>query len=52
MVKKWVITIFDMPPRQTITDDVADIGKSGNLFPRADFSISQTNPDVKKDVSL
>lgn len=33
--KQWVVTTFDMPPHQSITDDVVSGGKSGNLSPQA-----------------
>jgi len=47
--RHWVVTTFDMPPRQTITDDAVLIGESGNLSPKAEPSITQKPNDVKKD---
>ena len=47
--RHWVVTTFDMPPRQSITDDVALVGESGNLSPKANLSITQKTNDVKKD---
>jgi len=45
--KKWVVTTFERPPRQTITDDAALVGESGNLSPKAENSIAQNTANVR-----
>jgi hypothetical protein len=41
--KQWVVTTFDMPPYQSITDGMVSGGKSGNLSPQAHEEIIHPN---------
>jgi hypothetical protein len=42
-----ILALFDKPPHQTITDDVAFVRESGNLSLKADKSISKKRKIAK-----